>query len=100
MVRSAIFRVAHAKNLDPEQIVLLCLLGDDVLEALFGRVCMIGGHNPNVGSGELRENISSAICLDRIFDEFPDLERAAKRLNLSRAGHLDHLSPRHWTGEL
>jgi hypothetical protein len=100
MFRSAIFRVAHAKNLDPEQVVLLCLLGDDVLEILFGRARMIGRHNPNVTCGELRERFGSAICLDKIFDEFPHLERIARRLNMSRAGHLDHLSPRHWKGEL
>ncbi|KAH6916952.1 hypothetical protein BKA70DRAFT_1089861 [Coprinopsis sp. MPI-PUGE-AT-0042] len=100
MFRSAIFRVAHAKNLDPEQIVLLCLLGDDVLEILFGRVRMIGGHKSNVTCEELREHITSAICLDKIFDEFPDWERVARRLNLERASHLDHLSPRHWKSEL
>lgn len=43
MVRTAIFRVAHTKILDCERNVFICLLGDDVLEIIFGRVRMIGG---------------------------------------------------------
>lgn len=34
MVRTAVFRVAHTKLLDPQRKVFLCLLGDDVLEVL------------------------------------------------------------------
>ncbi|KAF8161033.1 hypothetical protein B0H34DRAFT_699141 [Crassisporium funariophilum] len=47
MVKTAIFRVAHTLNLNPTLLILLCLLGNDVLEVLFGRTRMLGGHAPN-----------------------------------------------------
>ncbi|KAF9471491.1 hypothetical protein BDN70DRAFT_938909 [Pholiota conissans] len=60
MVRTAIYRLAHSLILDPERKVLLCLLGDDVLEVLFGRTKMIGGHSPNVDVDELRQRFGSS----------------------------------------
>lgn len=57
MVRTAVFRIAHSKLLDPQCKVFLCLLGDDVLEVLFGRTRMIGGHSPNYDVEELRRRI-------------------------------------------
>jgi hypothetical protein len=74
MVWTAIYRVAHTKILDPERKVLLCLLGDDVLEILFGRTRMIGGHSPNVDVDELRRRFGSAIRLDTIFESYPEWE--------------------------
>lgn len=53
MVQTAIFHVAHTKLLDPEHKVFICLLGDDVLEVLFGQVRMIGGHSLNAEVDEL-----------------------------------------------
>lgn len=100
MVRTAIFRVAHMKILDPERRVLLCLLGDDVLEILFGRSRMIGGHSPNVDPVELCNRFRSALRLDSIFQDYPQWERRPQRLNLKRNRDADHLSPRNWQGEL
>jgi hypothetical protein len=71
MVRTAIFRVAHTKILDPEHKVFLCLLGDDVLKVLFGRVRMIGAHSPNVNAGEMQNRVGSALRLDAIFEKYP-----------------------------
>ena len=100
MVRTAIFRVAHTKILDPESKVFICLLGDDVLEVLFGRVRMIGGHSPNIDIEELRDRIGSALRLDEIFQKYPNWEQRPRRLKLKRSRDVDHLSPRHWRGEL
>jgi hypothetical protein len=100
MVRTAIFRVAHTKILNPELKVFLCLLGDDVLEVLFGRVRMIGSHSPNVDIEELCNRIGSALRLDDIFQEYPKWERRPHRLKLKRSRDADHLSPRNWKGEL
>jgi len=100
MVRTAIFRVAHTKILDPKRKVFICLLGDDVLEILFGRVRMIGGHSPNVDVEEFRNRCGSALRLDRIFQKYPSWERRPHRLKLKRSRDADHLSPRHWRGEL
>ena len=100
MVRTAIFRVAHTKILDPTRKVFICLLGDDVLEILFGRVRMLGGHSPNVDVDEFRNRCASALRLDRIFQEYPFWERRPDRLKLKRSRDADHLSPRNWRGEL
>ncbi|KAF8055318.1 hypothetical protein FPV67DRAFT_1789064 [Lyophyllum atratum] len=100
MVRTAIFRVAHTKVLDPQRKVLLCLLGDDVLEVLFGRIRMIGGHSPNVDVDEFRNRCASALRLDGIFQTYMSWERRPDRLKLKRSRDADHLSPRHWRGEL
>jgi len=100
MVRTAIFRVAHTKNLDPNLKVFLCLLGDDVLEVVFGRSRMIGGHSPNCDVDELRTRFGSALRLDGIFQDYPDWEHRPSRLKMTRSRDADHLSPRHWKGEL
>jgi hypothetical protein len=52
-VKNAVFHVAKTQELDSTLGVYLCLLGDDVLETLFGRVRMIGGHSPNVDISEI-----------------------------------------------
>ncbi|KAF9033930.1 hypothetical protein BDZ89DRAFT_947552, partial [Hymenopellis radicata] len=100
MVKNALFTIAHAKNLNPAMKVFLCLLGDDVLEVLFGRVRMIGGHSPNGDVYELTGRFSSALRLDAIFEQHPELERCPRRLNIDRSRSADHYSPRHWRGEL
>jgi hypothetical protein len=100
MVRTAIFRVAHTKILDPEHKVFLCLLGDDVLEVLFGRVRMIRAHSPNVNAEEMRNRVGSALRLDAIFEKYPKWESRPRRLKFERSRDVDHLSPRQWRGEL
>ncbi|KAK7034272.1 hypothetical protein R3P38DRAFT_2772359 [Favolaschia claudopus] len=57
MVKNMIFKIAHSKVLNPMLKVFLCLLGDDVLEILFGRSRMIGGHSPNHAVDELRQPV-------------------------------------------
>ncbi|KAK7021609.1 hypothetical protein R3P38DRAFT_3196381 [Favolaschia claudopus] len=86
--------------LNPMLKVFLSLLGDDVLEILFGRSRMIGGHSPNHDVDELRRRICSALRVDKIFEKYPHLERRARRLRLVRNRDVDHLSPREWEGDL
>jgi hypothetical protein len=100
MVRTAVFRVAHSKMLDPDTPVFLCLLGDDVLEALFGCVRMIGGHSPNFAADEFCNRSAAAVRLQSIYQSYPKWERKPRRLMLKRGRDSDHLSPRHWKGEL
>ncbi|KAJ7236387.1 hypothetical protein C8J57DRAFT_1569718 [Mycena rebaudengoi] len=100
MVKNAIFKIAHSKVLNPALKVFLCLLGDDVLETLFGRSRMIGRHSPNMAVDELRQRFGSALRLDKIFRKYPHLERRARRLKLVRSRDVDHLIPSHWSGEL
>ncbi|KAJ3537998.1 hypothetical protein NMY22_g5352 [Coprinellus aureogranulatus] len=97
MVKTAVFRVAHTLNLDPELVVLLCLLGDDVLEKLFGRTRMIGGHVPNVAVDDLCIRFASCIRLAEIYREHRHWEEVPDRLKLIRNRDFDHLGPRDWS---
>ncbi|KAK6972026.1 hypothetical protein R3P38DRAFT_3240892 [Favolaschia claudopus] len=67
LVKSAIFKIAHSKVLNPSLKVFLCLLGDDVLEILFGRTRMTGGHASNMAIDEFRRRVGSALRIDEIF---------------------------------
>lgn len=100
MFRTAIFRVAHTKILNPSLRVLLCLLGDDVLEVEFGRVRMINGHDPGCDAEVIARNISSSQRLNNIFEKYPHWERTPYRLKINRSRDMDHLSPRNWIGDL
>ncbi|KAK7015218.1 hypothetical protein R3P38DRAFT_3321618 [Favolaschia claudopus] len=100
LVKSAIFKIAHSKVLNPSLKVFLCLLGDDVLEILFGRTRMIGGHASNMAIDEFRRRVGSALRIDEIFRRRPHLEKLAQRLSLGRSRDVDHLSPRNFLGDL
>ncbi|EEB90145.1 hypothetical protein MPER_11687 [Moniliophthora perniciosa FA553] len=100
MVKNAIFTVARFLNLDPEMEVFICLLGDDVLETLFGRVRMIGGHSPNCNIYELRYRMASAKNVDAIFRRHPEWEKQPRRLKLFRGRDTDHIRPGQWKGRV
>ncbi|KAJ7658036.1 hypothetical protein B0H17DRAFT_1145739 [Mycena rosella] len=100
MVKNAILMVPKTRLINGQLKVFICLLGDDVLEALFGRSRMIGGHSPNCSVGELRDRLGSAMNLDYIYEHHPEFERKPRRLNFFRMRHVDHLRPQHWKGEL
>ncbi|KAJ7503915.1 hypothetical protein B0H11DRAFT_2352833 [Mycena galericulata] len=100
MIKNMIFKIARSKLLNPSLKVFLCLLGDDVLETLFGRSRMIGGHSPNMAIDELRQRLCSALRMDKIFQKYPYLERRARRLRMARSRDVDHLSPRQWEGDI
>ncbi|KAJ7236528.1 hypothetical protein C8J57DRAFT_1569556, partial [Mycena rebaudengoi] len=100
MIKNAVLMVPKTCLINGQLKVFICLLGDDVLEALFGRCRMIGGHNPNCSIGELCTRFSSAMNLDYIYQEHPELEKKPRRLNLFRMRHVDHLRPEHFNREL
>ncbi|KAJ6533880.1 hypothetical protein DFH09DRAFT_932574 [Mycena vulgaris] len=100
MVKNAVLMVPKTRIINGQLKVFIYLLGDDVLEALFGRSRMIGGHAPNCSAGELRNRFGSAMTLDYIYDQHPELERQPRRLNMCRMRHVDHLRPIHFKREL
>ncbi|KAJ7232378.1 hypothetical protein C8J57DRAFT_1579011 [Mycena rebaudengoi] len=100
MIKNAILMVPKTRLINGKLKVFICLLGDDVLEALFGRSRMIGGHSPNCSIGELRSRFGSAMTLDYIYEQHPELERQPRRLNMFRMRHVDHLRPAHFKKEL
>ncbi|KAJ7701118.1 hypothetical protein B0H17DRAFT_906357, partial [Mycena rosella] len=100
MIKNAVLMVPKTRPINGELKVFICRLGYDVLEALFGRARMLGGHSPNCSTGELRDHFGSAMTLDYIYEEHPEWERKPRRLNMFRMRHVDHLRPVHLTGEL
>ncbi|TRM59533.1 hypothetical protein BD626DRAFT_633076 [Schizophyllum amplum] len=96
MIKNAVFCVAKSQVLDPELDVYICLLGDDQLEKLFGRVRMLGGHSPNVDVSEMVTRCRGALNLADIFSRQPQYEREPERLRMHRSRDYDHLSPRDW----
>lgn len=99
-IKNAIFHVAKTWDLDSTLGVFMCLLGDDVLETLFGRVCMIGGHSPNIDISEMEAWCRSALILDDIYARNWTWEHVKERLKLWRNRDYNHLKPRDWKGDV
>ncbi|KAJ7863815.1 hypothetical protein B0H14DRAFT_2574747 [Mycena olivaceomarginata] len=99
-VKNAVLTVPKTRLIGGHLGVYICLLGDDVLETLFGRCRMIGGHSPNCSVGELRDRCCSAMNLDAVYEKYPELERPPRRLKLIRTRDLDHVKPGRWEGEV
>lgn len=99
-IKNAIFHVAKTRDLDSTLGVFTCLLGDDVLETLFGHVCMIGGHSPNIDIGEMEAWCRSALILDDIYARNWTWEHVKERLKLWRNRDYNHLKPRDWKGDV
>ncbi|KAJ6524757.1 hypothetical protein B0H19DRAFT_842443, partial [Mycena capillaripes] len=74
-IKNAILMVPKTRLINGQLKVFICLLGDDFLEALFGRSRMIGGHSPNSSTSELQNRFNSAMNLDYIYRKHPELER-------------------------
>ncbi|KAJ7648444.1 hypothetical protein B0H17DRAFT_1148079 [Mycena rosella] len=100
MVKAAIIVTARTQLLDPLLDVLICLLGDNPVETLFGRSRMCGGHAPNCSISELLTRFASAMNLDNVFRHHPELERSPRRLKLVRGRDNDHVGPTQWKGEI
>ncbi|KAL1669560.1 hypothetical protein GGF50DRAFT_44200, partial [Schizophyllum commune] len=100
MIKNAVFIVAKSQILNPELEVFICLLGDDLLEALFGRVRMLGRHSPNVDVSEMATRCRSALNLADIFSRHPEWERKPERLEFKRSRDYDHINPHHWRGNV
>ncbi|KAJ6603348.1 hypothetical protein DFH09DRAFT_1019322 [Mycena vulgaris] len=100
MVKNAILMVPKTRLINGRLKVFICLLGDDVLEALFGRCRMIGGHSPNCSVCQLRDRFSSAMNLDYVYERHPELERRPARLKLFRMRDADHIRPSLFKGEI
>ncbi|KAK7041215.1 hypothetical protein R3P38DRAFT_3310001 [Favolaschia claudopus] len=102
MFKNAVLMVPKTRIVNGQLEVYICLLGDDVLEALFGRSRLLGGHSPNCSVGVLRNRFDPAMSLDNIYERHPELERQPLCLNMHRKRHhdVDHLRPSHFKREL
>ncbi|KAL1730971.1 hypothetical protein EV714DRAFT_209698, partial [Schizophyllum commune] len=99
MVKAAIFYVEKSRLLGSGAEVYFCLLGDDVIEALFGVARMIGGHSPNATVSELKYRFQAAMNAAAIYEMHPEWELTPRRLKMGNTRDMDHLRPRHWKPE-
>ncbi|KAL1746378.1 hypothetical protein HDZ31DRAFT_81278 [Schizophyllum fasciatum] len=109
MVKAAVLYVEKVRCLckpKPERAtaaskgeVYFNLMGDDVLEAFFGWMRMLGGHSPNASLSELKQRAQAAMNIAAIYEAHPEWERTPRRLRMVNARDLDHLRPRNWKKE-
>ncbi|KAJ7204078.1 hypothetical protein GGX14DRAFT_369008, partial [Mycena pura] len=96
MFKNGFLLVPKTRLLGDEKKVFICLVGDNVLETLFGRIHMIGGHAPNCTLLQWVYRSASARVLDRIYEQYPLWEKKPPRLKMQHSSDLDHLRPAHW----
>ncbi|KAJ6601842.1 hypothetical protein DFH09DRAFT_1069394 [Mycena vulgaris] len=98
MVKNAMFCLAKQQALDPTKPFYLFQLGDDRLERLFGKLRMIGGHNSAMNFMQAIDRLGHAVDLQGALMRNPDLDQGERRLNMTRAEGVDHLTMKAWTG--
>ncbi|KIJ12468.1 hypothetical protein PAXINDRAFT_14669 [Paxillus involutus ATCC 200175] len=74
-------------------------LGDDALELEFAFLRMTGGHNNSVNYRQALDRLGAARDIGGVFAHQPDIATGHRRLNLSRAEGVDHISRAHWVGD-
>jgi len=99
-VKGVMFYIAKQQLFDSSVPSWLCFTGDDRLEALFGRLRMLGGHDPNVDHKVLTNRLGAAIDIGDIFCRNPELDKGPRRLKFHRTMDLDHLKPHSWLGDI
>ena len=99
-VKGVMFYIAKQQLFDASIPVWLCFTGDDQLEALFGRLRMLGGHDPNVDHKVLNDRLGAALDIGDIFCQNPELDKGPRRLKYNRTADLDHLKPHSWLGDI
>ena len=67
---------------------------DDRLENLFRDLRALGGGGRNFDMLQLEERIKAAMIIQEIYNLYPNLKRASRRLN----GSMDHWNPLSWLG--
>ncbi|KAJ7443372.1 hypothetical protein FB451DRAFT_1149702 [Mycena latifolia] len=100
MVKNAFFCLAKQQILDPTKPFYLFQVGDDPVERLFGKLRMMGGHNSSMNYSQAIDRLGHAADLQGAFMRNPDLDQAERRLNMSRAEGVDHLTMKAFTGNL
>ncbi|KIY71021.1 hypothetical protein CYLTODRAFT_158342 [Cylindrobasidium torrendii FP15055 ss-10] len=98
IAQGAFFVLAHSKVVGPDSEVFISLCGSDIVEVLFGRTRMLGGHNPNFDSIQMRHQVGSALRISELLADHPEWEPKARRLDTRRMRAVDHGAPRHQTG--
>ncbi|KAL1677905.1 hypothetical protein EV122DRAFT_278718 [Schizophyllum commune] len=100
MVKHATFHIGQSQEFDEGLEVCFNIFGTDVVEALFGRVRMSGGHSANMNIADLAHRSSMALQMAEIFSRHREWERKPERLKFSRSRDYDHVTPYSWKGDI
>ncbi|KAJ7244090.1 hypothetical protein C8J57DRAFT_1556077, partial [Mycena rebaudengoi] len=100
MVKNVMFCLAKQQILDNTKPFYLFQTGDDRLERLFGKLRMIGGHNSAMNYSQAIDRLGHAVDLQGAFMRNPDLDQGERRLNMTRAEGVDHLTMESCTGDV
>ncbi|KAJ7839544.1 hypothetical protein B0H14DRAFT_3869681 [Mycena olivaceomarginata] len=83
MIKNAFFCLAKQQQLDPTQPFYLFQVGDDPLKKLFGKLCMLGGHNSAMSYAQAIERLGHACDLQSVYLRQPDLNQGQRRISMS-----------------
>ncbi|KAG2116646.1 uncharacterized protein F5147DRAFT_649104 [Suillus discolor] len=100
MVKNLVFCLAKQQTLDPYAPFFLGDVGDDPLEILFGRMCMIGGHNSTSSYAQALDRLGAAKDIDGVFRHHPELDSGHRRLKLTCQEGVDHINREIWKGNI
>ncbi|KAF7372190.1 hypothetical protein MVEN_00078300 [Mycena venus] len=68
------------------------------LERLFGKLCMLGGHNSVMSYAQAIERLGQACDLQAVYLRQPDLDQGQRQISMKRSEGVDHLNMVSWTG--
>ncbi|TFY75405.1 hypothetical protein EWM64_g8605 [Hericium alpestre] len=67
MVKNMAFCIAKQQKVDPTAMFYAFETGDDHLEKLFGRICMLIAHNSGMSFHQGVEQLGHAMDIDHVF---------------------------------
>ncbi|KAG2740642.1 hypothetical protein P692DRAFT_201842448 [Suillus brevipes Sb2] len=91
-INNTVFCLPKQQVLDPHAHFYLGDIGDDPLEILFGRTCMIGGHNSACSYAQAIDHLGAAKDIDGFLNVIPSLIRGI--------GGVDHINCEIWKGDI
>jgi hypothetical protein len=100
-VKSAMFSITKQQLLDSHTSFFLGDCGDDQLELMFSRSCMIGGHNSGCSYAQALDCLGAAKDINTVFKQHPELNPGHQCLSLGkRIKDIDHINQLMWKGDI
>ncbi|KAG1861685.1 hypothetical protein F4604DRAFT_1929762 [Suillus subluteus] len=100
MTKNSMFCIAKQQDLDSHAPFFLGDVRDDPLEILFGRTCMIGGHNSVSSYAQALNHLGTAKDINSVFRHHPNLDPGHRRLKLMCQEGVDHINHEVWKGDI
>ncbi|KAG1737004.1 hypothetical protein EDB19DRAFT_1895934 [Suillus lakei] len=101
LVKGVMFGIVKQQVLDPHASFFLRDCRDDRLELMFGRSCMISGHNSGCSYAQALNCLGAAKDINGVFKQNPELNPGHQRLSLGkRIEDVDHINRLMWKGDI